>query len=153
MKQTPRPPRSRPPQRTRRKPAPPPAEPRLIALNKPFDVLTQFTDGDGRATLRDFVSVPGVYPAGRLDYDSEGLLLLTNHGALQHRIASPTNKMPKTYWVQVEGEISDDAIGQLCSGVELKDGLSVLEGDPADRQRQADGRTGCLGPGTSGALP
>ena len=99
----------------------------LILFNKPFQVLSQFTDdraGQPRATLAEWIEKPGFYPAGRLDYDSEGLLLLTNHGPLQHRIASPTNKMPKTYWVQVEGDISDDAIAQLSRGVELKDGLT-----------------------------
>ena len=109
----------------------------LILFNKPFQVLSQFTDdraGQPRATLAQWIKKPGFYPAGRLDYDSEGLLLLTNHGALQHRIASPTNKMPKTYWVQIEGEISDDAIGQLCSGVELKDGLTR----PASARRMAE---------------
>jgi 23S rRNA pseudouridine2457 synthase len=97
----------------------------LILFNKPFQVLSQFTDERTRAprdTLASWIDIPGVYPAGRLDYDSEGLLLLTSHGPLQHRIASPNNKMPKTYWVQVEGEISDQAIKQLCQGVELKDG-------------------------------
>ena len=74
----------------------------LIAFNKPMNVLSQFTDGDGRATLADYIPVSGVYPAGRLDYDSEGLLLLTDTGALQHHIASPQGGMTKTYWVQVE---------------------------------------------------
>ncbi len=102
----------------------------LILFNKPFQVLSQFTDdgaagGDSpRATLADYLRIPGVYPAGRLDYDSEGLLLLTSEGALQHRIASPALKMPKTYWVQVEGEISDYALKRLAEGVELKDGLT-----------------------------
>ncbi|MGO1501863.1 MAG: pseudouridine synthase [Marinobacter sp.] len=102
----------------------------LILFNKPFQVLCQFTDEPTaagqkpRATLADWVGVPGVYPAGRLDYDSEGLLLLTSDGPLQHRIASPTLKMAKTYWVQVEGEVSARAIEALCVGVNLKDGLT-----------------------------
>ncbi len=97
----------------------------LIVFNKPFQVLSQFTDDRAeqpRHTLADWIERPGFYPAGRLDYDSEGLLLLTNEGALQHRIASPSNKMPKTYWVQVEGNIPEGAIQQLCQGVDLKDG-------------------------------
>ncbi|MFO8142049.1 MAG: pseudouridine synthase [Marinobacter sp.] len=99
----------------------------LILFNKPFQVLSQFTDDrcrNHRATLAEWINKPGFYPAGRLDYDSEGLLLLTDHGPLQHRIASPQNKMPKTYWVQVEGEVADSAIEQLCNGVDLKDGLT-----------------------------
>ncbi|MCR8914028.1 pseudouridine synthase [Marinobacter panjinensis] len=99
----------------------------LILFNKPFRVMCQFTDekggtdGNRRATLADWINIPGVYPAGRLDFESEGLLLLTDNGQLQHRIASPRQKMPKTYWVQVEGDISDDALQQLRKGVELKD--------------------------------
>jgi len=102
----------------------------LVLFNKPFQVLSQFTDdgasgsGSPRATLADFLRIPDIYPAGRLDYDSEGLLLLTAEGALQHRIASPTLKMPKTYWVQVEGDISDRALKHLAAGVQLKDGLT-----------------------------
>lgn len=100
----------------------------LILFNKPFRVLSQFTDDrkdsgkPARATLADWIRVPEVYAAGRLDYDSEGLLLLTDNGALQHQIASPKAKMPKTYWVQVEGDVTDNALAQLERGVRLKDG-------------------------------
>ena len=100
---------------------------RLILFNKPFGVLSQFTDRGSetaRQTLSDFVQVPGVYPAGRLDRDSEGLLLLTDDGRLQARIADPKFKLPKTYRVQVEGEITDDALAALRSGVMLNDGMT-----------------------------
>lgn len=93
----------------------------LILLNKPFQVLCQFRAKDGRKTLADYVRVPGVYPAGRLDYDSEGLLILTDDGQLQAQISHPRHKLPKTYWVQVEGEVSDEALDLLRAGVSLKD--------------------------------
>src|SRR5262249_47682475 len=94
----------------------------LIAFNKPYGVLPQFRDPDGRPTLADYIAVKDVYPAGRLDRDSEGLLLLTDDGALQARITDPASKMPKTYWVQVEGEPSPEALARLSRGVTLSDG-------------------------------
>lgn len=97
----------------------------LIRLNKPFNVLCQFTDDRGRPTLRDFVATAGVYPAGRLDFDSEGLVLLTGDGRLQHRIAAPENKLPKTYWAQVEGVPDDETLTLLASGIALKDGMTA----------------------------
>jgi 23S rRNA pseudouridine2457 synthase len=96
--------------------------PDVILFNKPWGVLSQFSDREGRRTLADFVHAPGFRPAGRLDYDSEGLLVLCNDGALQARITSPRAKLPKTYLVQVEGEISDAALSQLRRGVTLNDG-------------------------------
>lgn len=124
---------------------------RLILLNKPFGVLSQFTGGKEGAddTLAHLVDVPGVYPAGRLDKDSEGLLLLTDDGRLQARIAEPRHKMPKTYLAQVEGEVGAEALDRLARGVELKDGKTrpararkidpppVWERDPAIRYRKS----------------
>jgi len=111
----------------------------LILFNKPFGVLSQFTDRGSetsRATLSDYISVPGIYPAGRLDRDSEGLLLLTSDGRLQARIADPRFKLPKTYLVQVEGEPAEESLERLRRGIELKDGMtrpaSARRIDPPD---------------------
>jgi len=120
----------------------------VILLNKPFQVLCQFSAHEGKTTLAEYIDLPDIYPAGRLDYDSEGLLLLTGNGQLQHRLTDPRHKLAKTYWVQVEGNITDQAISQLCSGVQLKDGptlpaqalpmdppASLWERNPPIRQR------------------
>ena len=94
----------------------------LILFNKPLDVLSQFTDADGRPTLASYIDRKNVYPAGRLDANSEGLLILTDDGALQHRISHPDNKLKKTYQVQIEGEITESALQRLRKGLDLKDG-------------------------------
>ncbi len=103
----------------------------LIALNKPFGVISKFSPEPGKRTLADYVPIRGVYPAGRLDTDSEGLLLLTDDGALQARIASPRHKLAKTYWAQVEGLPTDEAIAQLRAGLDLGDFVTK----PAEARR------------------
>ncbi|WP_038052182.1 pseudouridine synthase [Thioalkalivibrio sp. ALJ1] len=106
---------------------------RVVLFHKPWGVLPQFTDPEGRPTLADFIDVPGVYPAGRLDRDSEGLLVLTDDGRLNARLTQPKHKTSKTYWVQVEGEPDDAAFEALRHGVKLKDGLTR----PAKVERMA----------------
>jgi 23S rRNA pseudouridine2457 synthase len=108
--------------------------PALLLFNKPFRVLTQFTSEDGKATLKDFLSAPGMRPAGRLDYDSEGLVLLAGSGALQTQLADPRWKLGKTYLVQVEGEISVAALASLRKGVVLNDGPTL----PAQAERVSE---------------
>jgi 23S rRNA pseudouridine2457 synthase len=107
---------------------------RVLLFNKPYGVNSTFTSKDGLVTLAEFIDVPGVYAAGRLDKNSEGLLVLTDDGALQDRITSPKHKMAKTYWAQVEGSPSDSSISALSSGIELKDGWTR----PADVRRIAE---------------
>jgi len=106
----------------------------LLLFNKPFGVLSQFRNKPGQQSLADYIDLDDVYPAGRLDKDSEGLLLLTNDGGLQHHISHPKQKQPKTYWVQVEGEITTEALKQLGQGILLKDGPSK----PAKARRIAE---------------
>ena len=108
----------------------------IYLFNKPYGVLTQFTDKEGRPVLADFIDIPAIYPAGRLDKDSEGLLLLTDDGKIQQAISDPSFKFPKTYHVQVEGIPGDEALDKLRAGIELKDGktrpaqVSRIEGEP-----------------------
>ncbi|AZL85358.1 pseudouridine synthase [Aliivibrio salmonicida] len=111
--------------KTTQKPRPAPEDRKVLIFNKPFDVLSQFTDDQHRQTLADFISVKDVYAAGRLDRDSEGLLILTNDGVLQARLTQPESKSPKTYWVQVEGAPTEDDLEKLRQGVELKDGMTL----------------------------
>jgi 23S rRNA pseudouridine2457 synthase len=124
--------------------------PRVILFNKPYGVICQFSPSGGKPTLKDFIAVPRVYPAGRLDTDSEGLLVLTDDGALQTRISEPRHKLGKGYWAQVEGNPSSEALAQLRRGVELPDGptlpaearviarpQNLWERDPPIRVRQA----------------
>jgi 23S rRNA pseudouridine2457 synthase len=106
----------------------------IVLLNKPYGVLCQFTDPDGRPTLADYVRQPGVYAAGRLDLDSEGLVLLTDDGTLAHRITDPRHKWRKTYWVQVEGTPTPAQLAELARGVEISDGRTR----PAEVERIDD---------------
>jgi len=103
---------------------------RILLFNKPYGVICQFSPDGMHPTLADYIAVPAVYPAGRLDTDSEGLLLLTDDGKMQHRITDPGHKLPKTYWVQVEGIPDDAALQRLRGGVQLKDGMTL----PAEAQ-------------------
>jgi len=123
---------------------------RIVLFNKPFDVLSQFTDTQGRSTLKDYIDIPDVYVAGRLDRDSEGLLMLTDTAALQHKISAPESKVGKCYWVQVEGAPNDVDLQPLREGIDMKDGptrpakarlmpapQSLWPRDPPIRFRQA----------------
>lgn len=102
----------------------------ILLFNKPYGVICQFSRDGLHPTLADYIPVPDFYPAGRLDTDSEGLLVLTDDGVMQHRITDPKHKLPKTYWVQVEGVVTEDALARLRAGVQLKDGVTL----PAEAQ-------------------
>ncbi len=102
-----------------------PKDRKVIIFNKPYDTLSQFTDGDGRKTLADYIPVKEIYAAGRLDRDSEGLMVLTNDGILQAKLTQPKSKSPKTYWVQVDGAPKEEDLDKLRNGVELKDGMTL----------------------------
>ncbi len=117
-------PNKRPNRPRRSQSRPRPDHIKLIAFNKPYGVLCQFTGAPNEQTLKDYIKEPDLYPAGRLDKDSEGLLLLTNDGKLQHKISHPHHKLPKTYWVQVEGIPSTEALVKLRQGVQLNDGMT-----------------------------
>jgi len=120
----------------------------IVLFNKPFNVLCQFTDKEGRKTLSDFVKIKNIYAAGRLDFDSEGLVILTNDGKLQHLISNPEYRLEKTYWVQVEGIPSEESFNKLRKGILLKDGLTkpakaklidtpkIMERNPPIRERK-----------------
>lgn len=97
----------------------------IVLFNKPYGVLSQFTDDSGRPTLSDYIDLKNVYPAGRLDIDSEGLLVLTDDGRIQHLLSNPKNKNPKTYWSQVEGEPTEEAITQLSQGVLIEKKMTL----------------------------
>lgn len=101
------------------------SDPVIVLFNKPFDVLCQFTDEQGRKTLKDYIEIKDIYAAGRLDRDSEGLLLLTNDGKLQAKLTQPNKKTYKTYWVQVEGAPTQQDLDKLRQGIELKDGMTL----------------------------
>ncbi|MFZ2163515.1 MAG: rRNA large subunit pseudouridine synthase E [Sideroxyarcus sp.] len=106
---------------------------RVLLFNKPYGVICQFSRDGMHPTLADYIAMPDFYPAGRLDTDSEGLLLLTDDGKLQHRITDPKHKLPKTYWVQVEGMPDQAAVKRLRDGVQLKDGMTLPAGaEPMD---------------------
>ncbi len=107
-----------------KRPRPIPSRRRVILFNKPYGVICQFTESGGKSTLADFIAIPDIYPAGRLDTDSEGLLLLTNDGKLQAHITDPRHKLEKTYWVQVEGAPTEEALAKLSAGVLLQDGMT-----------------------------